>query len=1162
MLRLISFASLFLVAGLTLAGGAFAQEAASANWPLVQGSEQFNATIVGQVDADPIGGTNLVFREYSSGQQGPLGSAMQRWWKGTGVNWPIEATYNPNRYVQFRISPESGRSFSATNIRFAMGSHGTDNMRAAIYYSASAAFTDAVELYHGATARDSYALHTYDVDLSIPAGQSLYVRVFPYVSSGTAGATRTISFQDVWIEGTTAATGGSFDLPTVVTASATDVTGTSATGGGDVTADGGAEVTARGVVWSTSPSPTLADASTSDGAGLGSFTSHLSGLTAGTTYYVRAYATNVEGTAYGNEISFATLEDEVPEDYALANWPLTPTAQLSFSGTGNVTGDAAAGHGGLVVRSYSSTPIGPLGELMSRWWLDGQIWPEETAYNPARYAEFVAGPEAGSAFSATEISMAIAKGGTNNFWAAIYYSTNADFSEAVLLHDGDLVRDNAEPYYEVMTFAIDEDLQAGDQIRVRVFPYTTAGGDGRYLILQDVQVSGTYEAAGTATLPTVQTGAVTEVTASSAQAGGNVTADGGTAVTARGVVWATSPTPTLADNFTEDGAGTGSFTSSLEGLQAATTYYVRAYATNSEGTAYGSQVSFTTGSDASGDVAGVNWKLTEATRFSYELTGAVQAAEAAGHGGLIVRRYRDVVGPLGVPMQEWWLNDAWPEETEPNPDRYLQFVVSPATDHTFIADRISLAIGSTGTSLMHAAIAFSTDPDFTDATVVFDAMAPRDTYAAHEFEVDVEVGPGASIYLRIFPYTSAGGTGTGRQFLIQDLHVTGTSSAFDGELATVVTAEPAQITATSAVSGGNVTADGGSEVTARGVVWSTSSSPTLADSRTVDGAGTGEFTSELADLEPATTYYVRAYATTGSGTAYGNEFTFRTQEADLPEDAALVSWPLTPAAGVSFTTHGEVTGVNATGHGGLTLRNFTDTPEGPLGEPMSRWWLDNEAWPVENAYNPARFTQFVASANAGYEFDVTEIRLAIGKMGTDNFWAAIYYSTQADFSDAILLYDGALVRNTVEPGYAVHTFEVEEKLNPGESIYVRVYPYTTAGGATRYLTLQDVRVFGTYQLATSVADGARLPESYRLHGNYPNPFNPSTTIAYDLPVAGSVRVVLYNMLGQELRTLVTGERPAGRHEFVFDAGDLPSGTYFYTLEAGGHRLTGRMVLLK
>ena len=93
---------------------------------------------------------------------------------------------------------------------------------------------------------------------------------------------------------------------------ANNIASTTAMSGGNIASDGGAKITARGVCWSTTSNPTVAlSTKTSDGAGIGSFISNITGLTVGTTYFVRAYATNSAGTAYGNELSFTTTAPPV-----------------------------------------------------------------------------------------------------------------------------------------------------------------------------------------------------------------------------------------------------------------------------------------------------------------------------------------------------------------------------------------------------------------------------------------------------------------------------------------------------------------------------------------------------------------------------------------------------------------------------------------------------------------------------------------------------------------------------------------------------------------------------------------------------------------------------------------------------------------------------------
>lgn len=99
--------------------------------------------------------------------------------------------------------------------------------------------------------------------------------------------------------------------PALTTSAVTNIGQNTSTSGGTITSDGGAAVTARGVCWSISPTPVLVDSKTTDGAGSGNFSSSITGLTANTTYYIKAYATNSVGTGYGNEITFTTQTGDI-----------------------------------------------------------------------------------------------------------------------------------------------------------------------------------------------------------------------------------------------------------------------------------------------------------------------------------------------------------------------------------------------------------------------------------------------------------------------------------------------------------------------------------------------------------------------------------------------------------------------------------------------------------------------------------------------------------------------------------------------------------------------------------------------------------------------------------------------------------------------------------
>lgn len=114
-------------------------------------------------------------------------------------------------------------------------------------------------------------------------------------------------------------------------------------------------------------------------------------------------------------------------------------------------------------------------------------------------------------------------------------------------------------------------------------PVTSMSRRGAYWTLTD-----------TTTTPTVTTTSITNIDSTTATGGGNVTWAGNGTVSARGICWNTTGSPTIANSKTTDGSGTGSFTSNMTGLLPDTTYYVRAYATNEVATGYGSQVSFKT----------------------------------------------------------------------------------------------------------------------------------------------------------------------------------------------------------------------------------------------------------------------------------------------------------------------------------------------------------------------------------------------------------------------------------------------------------------------------------------------------------------------------------------------------------------------------------------
>ncbi len=280
----------------------------------------------------------------------------------------------------------------------------------------------------------------------------------------------------------------------------------------------------------------------------------------------------------------------------------------------------------------------------------------------------------------------------------------------------------------------------------------------------------------------------------SALSGGVIVSTGGATITSKGICWATIPNPTTSNSKTNDGAGVGTFTSSMANLLPGTTYYVRAYAVNSTGTGYGPQIQFTTLAFTVATIA------TTTTVSNIGQTTATSGGNVSAEGG-------SAVTVKGI---------CWSTNSNPT-------VANTKT------------IDGNGVGVY---------------TSLLSGLAPATTYFVRSYA------------------TNSVGTAYGNQ-------VQFTTSSYS--LPTVLsTSIVTGISDRSAISGGSVSNDGGTAVTVKGVCWSTSSNPTIANSKTIDGAGLGSYTSMLSGLSSSTNYYVRAYATNSAGTSYGTMVNFST----------------------------------------------------------------------------------------------------------------------------------------------------------------------------------------------------------------------------------------------------------------------------------------------
>ena len=140
------------------------------------------------------------------------------------------------------------------------------------------------------------------------------------------------------------------------------------------------------------------------------------------------------------------------------------------------------------------------------------------------------------------------------------------------------------------------------------------------------------------------------------------------------------------------------------------------------------------------------------------------------------------------------------------------------------------------------------------------------------------------------------------------------------------------------------------------------------------------------------------------------------------------------------------------------------------------------------------------------------------------------------------------------------TIDISDYIN--EEIKLRFTLVSDGSVQEDGIYIDDINLIVFEEATTNEEDLAVGVSTYSLEQNYPNPFNPATKIEYKIQEAGLVLLRVYNVLGKEVATLVNEEKAIGNHNVTFDAGNLPSGIYFYTIKAGKFTNTKKMILLK
>jgi flagellar hook assembly protein FlgD len=834
----------------------------------------------------------------------------------------------------------------------------------------------------------------------------------------------TVYLDDIWLVSEADLIEVTKSFPMISTLEVNSITSTSAVVRGKVIIDGGTAITERGVCWSTTENPTVADSKTSDGTGTGAFTSNITGLTASTTYHVRAFATNSEGTGYGEDLTLTTSTDNpdilAQDDYVLNNiMSGLKIVERIKSGTMNLVIDqnkmlsdnynSCVKIGDYIVYTKTAQSLDPVdwacqsgtcftGDRLSpnlhikfAWKADGTVYMGaigtddeilaviadgthwtiggfegkrtlfegfalQTELQNLQNASLVAGLTSINDVNTSNFYDSMISKIFNRFSKPIYRV----FSSVVLIGPGFVIDDN---YKIWCPFSGTSNGTGNRSFNLTYSNYTNSyvsaiamndNSNSSYvkidgsIVAQKINYAHNYYRRGGIYPSSVEIGSTISWSSAMPQYSMAVVCDNITATdlsqTPSGgfsnnhapliipipvyTVTPVNPSPFIVFHSNQtgnseiyrcnpDGSNRQKLTSnsaedynpkiSPDGSKIAFTSnqsgQFEVYIMNNDGSNI--QQVTTNGTHGGHNGAGyVRWLNNDYLLYTLNSTiqkiktdGSENAAiiTSANGEGIHNFDYCAATGKIVYQAQGGW--GYW--------NNFYLVNLDGSQSELIVANRQGLehypVFNADGTKIVY--LFDISGHEESSGRSLNDHLFLRDIGGQNEIDLSSEKPDGmndlesvlnsngtkiifssqvndgsqpASLY-------TVNTTGIGRTLLISDA---GSPDFWprSGDIMPVVplvsTASVTDITTTTAMSGGNVTSNGGASITERGVCWSTTENPTIADSKTSDGAGAGSFTSNISGLTASTTYHVRAYATNSVGTGYGEELTFKTADVN------------------------------------------------------------------------------------------------------------------------------------------------------------------------------------------------------------------------------------------------------------------------------------------
>jgi len=690
-------------------------------------------------------------------------------------------------------------------------------------------------------------------------------------------------------------------LPDISTGSILGVTAFGATSGGFFSNNYGKPVTEKGVCWSLSENPTTKDTCTNDGEGLEPFVSILTNLLPGKIYYIRAYASNEDGTIYGEQRSFETMDGFLQ----LGGVTLNEVKALSAHANGRIIENRGAEilDWGLC---YATSQEPELGEAICVSAINQQIIGSkgkqgrsiETKNHLINDSELYEISQ-NSVLESTSLSTL----SSANYTPAEIKIETLLSQETDPEHSGIFNQSPSQKHIEshnknpellfnlVFSHTLIE-LTPDRTYYIRVFA-----------LKKEEIMYGPQESFKTRDgIVQLTTANPLQVMAFTARLGGNIIYDGGENVTTRGVCFGTQPNPGFSDTCVSSGAGIGSFEVTIQQLIPDTQYFTRAFATNGVGTVFGNERSFTT---RDGIVQLTTANPTQVTAFTAWVGGSIANDGGAGitsrgvcYGTQPNPGFSDTcvssgagIGSFGVTIHPLALDTQYfvrayatnavgtvfgNERSFTTRNGIVQLTTANPTQVMAFTAWVGGSIANDGgAGITSRGVCYGTQPNpgFSDTCVSSGAGIGSFGVTIQSLALDTQY------FVRAYA-TNAVGTVFGNQ----------QSFRTRNGVPSLTTTKPFDVRRTSARTGGNITNNGGAVITAAGVCYVQGfTAPTLDDTCIPRTPGLNTFELLLEDLIPGKTYTVRAYATNQFVTAWGDIYNFTTLDWPIDTETAVVN---------------------------------------------------------------------------------------------------------------------------------------------------------------------------------------------------------------------------------------------------------------------------------